>query len=96
MAEGPASILNYKPIFMKFIEANDALLDCMAAIPKSSIADMSAAQLDSSCQREKIEIKRILDSNQMTMTQVVKDRVNILRTINDIGLTYEKKTVPMK
>ena len=95
MAESPASVLNYKPIFMKFFEANDALLDCMAAIPKSSIADMSAAQLDSSCQREKIEIKRILDSNQMTMTQLVKDRVNILRTINEIGITYEERTVQL-
>ena len=92
MAESRPSLLNYKPILQKFVEANESLLKCMAAIPKSDIPDMSASQLDSSCQKEKIDIKRILDSNQMTMTQVVKDRVNVLRTINEMGVTIDYKT----
>ena len=68
MAEERPQILNYKPVLQKFVEANAALLDCMAAVPKDSIADMSAGQLDSHCQKEKIAIKSILDSNKMTMT----------------------------
>ena len=51
---------------------------------------MSAAALDSNCQREKISIKGILDSNQMTMTQVVKDRLNVMRTLKEIGVPYRE------
>ena len=29
--------------------------------------------------KEKMEIKRILDSNEMTMTRVIKDRIYVLR-----------------
>ena len=71
MAEEAPQLLNYKPVLQKFVEANAALLDCMAAIPKDSLSDMNSAQMDSNCQREKIAIRSILESNQMTMTQVV-------------------------
>ena len=56
-------ILNYKPILQKFVEANEALMDCMAAVPKDDIESMSAAQLDSTCGKEKIAVRSILDSN---------------------------------
>ena len=36
---------------------------------------------------------RILDSNEMTMTQVVKDRVNVLRTFNEMDGTIDYKTI---
>ncbi len=85
MAEESPQILNYKPILQKFVEANEQLLDCMAAIPKDQLADMSSAQLDSNCQREKIAIKSILDSNKMTMTQVVQDRINVMYAIKERG-----------
>ena len=91
MAVNQREILNYKPVLQKFIEANDALLDCMAAFSKDDISSMSAATLDSSCQREKIVIKGILDSNQMTMTQVVKDRLNVMRTLKEIGVPYREE-----
>ena len=65
---GRGDVLNYKPVLQKFVEANEAFLDCMASFPKDEVASMSPAQLDSSCQREKIAIKSILESNQMTMT----------------------------
>ena len=86
MAESP-QILNYKPILQKFVEANERFMDCMAAVPKDDLSGMSAPQLDSQCMSEKNEIKKILDSNQMTMTQLVKDRVNVLRTLNEMGVT---------
>ena len=49
MAENKREILNYKPVLQKFVEANDALLDCMAAYSKDDAFSMSAAALDSSC-----------------------------------------------
>mmetsp|Transcript_5807 Transcript_5807/g.7842 ORF Transcript_5807/g.7842 Transcript_5807/m.7842 type:complete len:95 (+) Transcript_5807:29-313(+) len=79
-------ILNYKPVLQKFVEANEAFIDCMAAIPKESLADMSSAQIDSQCTREKSAIKSILDSNSMTMTQVVKDRINVMKTLKEVGV----------
>ena len=79
-------ILNYKPVLQKFVEANQALVDCMAGVPKGDLTDMSASQLDSLCQREKIGVKSILDSNTMTMSQVVKDRINVMRTLKEVGV----------
>ena len=61
----------------------------MAAVPKNDIAGMSSAQLDSYCTREKSDIRSILDSNRMTMTQVVKDRINVLNTIKEVGIKKE-------
>ena len=79
-------MLNYKPVFQKFVEANMALHECMAAVPQNELNDMSSAQLDSLCSREKIGIKSILESNQMTMTQLVKDRVNVMKALKQIEI----------
>ena len=79
-------ILNYKPVLQKFVEANAALIDCMAAIPKDSLGEMNAGQLDSNCVRERTAVKSILESNQMTMTQVVKDRINVMKTLREVGV----------
>ena len=86
MAEEAPQLLNYKPVLQKFVEANAALLDCMAAIPKDSLSDMNSSQMDSNCQRERIAIRSILESNQMTMTQVVQDRINVMRAIRERGV----------
>ena len=40
--EEAVEIIGYKPIFQRFAQANSALLDCMAAIPKSDAMEMSA------------------------------------------------------
>ena len=86
MAEESPALLNYKPVLQKYVEAHLTLQECMANVPKSDLTEMSAAQLDSQCGREKIAIKSILDSNQMTMTQVVKDRLNVMRAIKEVGI----------
>ena len=52
-----------KPVFQRFMEANNALADCYAAVPKETLQEQSSAALDSMCAREKNEIKRILESN---------------------------------
>lgn len=90
MEEDNGQVLNYKPVFQRFIEANEALLDCFAAVPKESLAEMNAGQLDSHCTAERAAIRRILDSNEMTMTQVVKDRVNVLQALQALGPMQRK------
>ena len=47
---------------------------------------MSPAQQDNLCVSERQQIKSILESNQMTMTQVVKDRLNVMRTLKETGI----------
>ena len=44
---------------------------------------MNLAQLDTQCSSQKERIRSILNSNEMTMTQVVKDRVAVLHAINE-------------
>ena len=47
---------------------------------------MTPAQQDTLCVSERQQIKSILESNQMTMTQVVKDRLNVMRTLKETGI----------
>ena len=53
---------------------------------------MSAAQQDTLCVNERQQIKRILESNEMTMTQVVKDRLNVMRTLKETGFHMNIET----
>ena len=73
-------------MLQQFVEANEAFIDCMAAIPKDGLADMGKGQLDANCVRERNAIKSLLQSNNMTMTQVVKDRINVMKTLKEIGV----------
>ena len=79
------SLLNYKPVFQKFIEANLELIDCYGRIPKSELESMSQSAKDGRCNTEKAKIRSILDSNELTMTNMVKDRVNVMYKLNEMG-----------
>ena len=85
MSEDGDQLLNYKPVFQRFIEANEALIDCFAAVPKDSLNDMNSGQLDSHCTSERANIRRILDTNEMTMTTLIKDRINVLQALDALG-----------
>ena len=62
-------------IYEQFITANLKFMECLITVPKDDVSSMGAGALDSMCQKEKIVIKKILESNQMTMTSIVKDRI---------------------
>lgn len=85
MVEERVPILNYKPVFQRFVEANQALLSCYQNIDKDELGAMPQSALDVRCNREKDTIRSILGSNEMTMTTVVKDRVNVLYALNEQG-----------
>ena len=74
-----------KPVFQRFVEANTALLDCYGKISKDSLDKMSEAEMDSKCGAQKAQIRSILESNEMTMTQIVKDRTEIMYALNARG-----------
>ena len=83
MEEERVPILNYKPVFQKFVEANQALIACYQKI---DLKGMEHSQMDRICMKEKAEVKSILESNTMTMTQLVQDRVNVLYLLNEKGI----------
>ena len=71
-------MLDYKPVFQKFVEANEKLLDCYHNLPQEDVLGQPDSKLDTFCMKEKSEVKSILSSNAMTMTELVQDRVNVL------------------
>lgn len=90
MVEERVSQLNYKPVFQRFVEANTALLECYESHQKDDLLAMGA-KMDQLCANEKTAIKQILASNEMTMTQLVKDRVNVLKALHSQGIVMESR-----
>ena len=70
-----------KPAYVRFIHANNALMECYSNISKSDWETMTKAAMDGKCAAEKAEIKRILVNNELNMTQLVKDRLHFLRAV---------------
>lgn len=50
---------------------------------------MSKSTMDAKCTKQKNEIKAILESNELTMTQNVKDRVKVLYALTEITPEWE-------
>ena len=65
MEDEGVPILNYKPVFQKFVEANQALIACYQ---RPEMIGLEHSQMDRTCMKEKAEVKSILDGNTMTMT----------------------------
>lgn len=68
-----------KPVFQRFVEANQGLLQCYRKVNLDDYKKMSGAAKDGLCQNYKETIKEILANDQMTMTTLVKERVMILK-----------------
>ena len=81
-------------IFFSFVDANIKLMECYGKIPEDNLKDMTKAQLDTQCQKEKIEIKSILDSNQMTMSNILKDRVAVMKSKSHMKITMKDDSKP--
>ena len=68
MNSEPESVLNYKPVFQQFVEANEALLACFMQFTADELQSSTKSALDAKCLSEKNSVKSILESNKMTMT----------------------------
>ena len=51
-----------KPVFQRFVEANQALLACYESYSKDEVLDMGP-KMDTLCVKEKNEIKSLLANN---------------------------------
>ena len=89
MDAGKPKIPNNDLIFFRFVGANAALLQCYADVGEDNIKSMSKSQMDTTCAKEKMAINRILNSNEMTMSRVIKDRMAVLDEIKHIPLIME-------
>ena len=79
-------LLKYTPVFTKFSEANEALMDCYQGVNMADYNSMGKAAQNMLCHKEKTTIKNILTNNEMNMTQVVTDRVAVLYALNKRGM----------
>ena len=77
-----SDVLNYKPLFQQFVEANQALLACYHNVPSDLVEDATPGKLDMQCIKEKQAVKSILEGNQMTMSRLVRERYDVLVALN--------------
>ena len=66
-----------KPVFQEFVEANQALINCYNGVS----ADDSKKQGESVCGSQRDRVKDILRSNQLVMSTLVRERIEILKTL---------------
>lgn len=66
-----------KPVFQEFVEANQALLTCYNGIS----AEDYKKQGDSVCASHRERVKDILRSNNLAMSNLVRERIEILKRI---------------
>jgi hypothetical protein len=66
-----------KPVFQEFVEANQALINCYNGVS----ADDNKKQGESVCGSQRERVKDILRSNQLVMSILVRERIEILKTL---------------
>ena len=66
-----------KPVFQEFVEANQALINCYNGVS----ADDYKKQGESVCGSQRERVKEILRSNQLVMSILVRERIEILKTL---------------
>lgn len=70
-----------KPAFQEFIEANQALLKCYNNTAPEDYEKLSQNLKDSLCSSQREKVRDILSSNQLVMSNLVRQRVQILRRL---------------
>ena len=77
-----------EPIFMQFVNANKALIECYEGIDPEQYKGKENTT-SNVCLPQKQKVKDILASNSMTMTRVVKERVAIMQAIQSEQFKHE-------
>ncbi len=70
-----------KPAFQIFVEANQALLQCYNKVSVDEYKKMSEGTRDSVCASEKQRVKDIVGSNSLVMSNLIRERIDILNKI---------------
>ena len=83
--------MSKKSAFQQFIEANEALLECYDNVDMDQYKGQPLAKSASVCNSQKEKVKELLRSNQLSMTTLVTERVNILKNLEQ---TRSIPTIP--
>ena len=70
-----------KPAFQEFVEANQALLSCYNAVSLDDYKKLGEAQRDGLCAAQKEKVRDILRGNNLVMSNLVRERVDILHKL---------------
>ena len=71
-----------RSIFKSFIKANEDLIACYEAADIDQYKDQPASKSSGLCLSQKQKVKDIINSNELRMTNLVNERVGILRHID--------------
>ena len=71
--------MNQKSPYVEFAEANQALITCYDKIKADDFTKMSESTQSSLCSAPKERIKEILRSNQLIMSQIIRERVDVMQ-----------------
>ena len=66
-----------KPVFQEFVEANQALINCYNGVSSEDYKK----QGESVCSSQRDRVKDILRSNQLVMSTLVRERIEILKNL---------------
>jgi hypothetical protein len=61
--------------YERFIVANNKLIECFQALPVESWTQLSASEKHSVCQTERHEVQQILESNSVSMPNLIRERL---------------------
>jgi hypothetical protein len=80
-----------KPAFQEFVEANQALLSCYNAVSPADYQKLNEGQQEALCSSQREKVRDILRSNSLVMSNLVRQRVEILHRLgaaaqNDIKI----------
>jgi hypothetical protein len=70
--------MNSKPAFQEFVEANQALLACYNAVSVDDYKKLSESARENLCSQPKEKLREIMRGNQLVMSNLIKERVEIL------------------
>ena len=70
-----------KPAFQEFVEANQGLLNCYNSTSLDEFKKLNDAQKEGLCMQQKERVREILRGNQLVMSNLVRERVEILKKL---------------
>ena len=70
-----------KTVFQEFVEANQGLLNCYNAVSLDEFKKMNEGQKELLCNSHKTKLRDILGSNQLVMSNLIRDRIEILKKL---------------
>ena len=73
--------MNSKPAFQEFVEANQALLTCYNAVSLDDFKKLGEGQKETLCAAQREKVKDLLRTNNLAMSNLVKERVEILHRL---------------